>query len=104
MILLESYRTKNGRYPTTGEGLAALSGLGTVPSADPWGKPYQYQSPGKFNNYDLASFGADAAPGGQGENADITSWADSSLIAEWYEYTPTHGLDIAITTALADMQ
>jgi hypothetical protein len=104
MSLLESYKTKNARYPTTSEGLATLAGLGTGPSADPWGNAYQYQSPGKYSDYDLTSLGANGTPGGDGENADITSWADSSLIAEWYEYTPTHGLDIAITTALADMQ
>ncbi len=103
MKLLESYKTKNGKYPTTSEGLAALSGLDTVPDPDPWGKQYQYTSPGKYNDYDLSSLGADGAPGGDGENADITSWADSSLIAEWYEYTPTHGLDIAITSNPADL-
>jgi len=103
MSLLESYKAKNGNYPTTSEGLAALAGLGSVPKADPWGNAYQYQSPGKFNDYDLASLGADGVPGGDGENADITSWADSSLIAEWYEYTPTHGLDIAVSAKLEDM-
>lgn len=97
--LLESYKTKNGRYPTTAQGLAALAGLGTVPAADPWENPYKYQSPGKYNNYDLSSLGADGTPGGDGENADITSWADSSLIAEWYEYTPTHGLDIEVNSS-----
>ncbi len=103
MSLLESYKKKNGRYPTTKEGLAALSGLGALPDADPWGNPYHYLSPGNYNDYDLSSLGADGAPGGDGENADITSWADSSLIAEWYEYTPTHGLDIAITSSPADL-
>lgn len=108
--LLEAFKTKNGAYPTTAQGLAALASIAasqsppvTLPAADPWGNPYQYKSPGKYNDYEMASLGADGAPGGDGDNADITSWADSSLIAEWYEYTPTHGLDIAVTGNLADM-
>jgi hypothetical protein len=102
--LLEQYKAKNSAYPTTAQGLAALAGFGNVPSADPWGNPYQYLSPGKYNDYDLFSYGADGAPGGDGENADITSWATASLIGEWFEYTPSHGLDIGITTAFANMQ
>jgi type II secretion system protein G len=109
--LLESYKTKNGAYPTTAQGLAALAAFGesqnppaTVPTADPWGNAYQYKSPGHYDDYELASLGADGDPGGEGDNADITSWADSSLIAEWFEYTPSHGLDISVTTALTDMQ
>jgi type II secretion system protein G len=108
--LLESYKTKNNGYPTTAEGLAALSTFAatlsppqTVPAADPWGNPYQYQSPGKLNDYDLASFGADGVAGGEEENDDITSWADSSLIAEWFEYTPTHGLDISVASNPTDL-
>jgi general secretion pathway protein G len=41
---------------------------------DPWGQPYQYQSPGQHGDVDLSSFGNDKAPGGEGKNADITSW------------------------------
>lgn len=43
--------------------------------ADPWGKPYQYKCcPGDHGDYDIWSHGADGAPGGEGENADIASW------------------------------
>lgn len=108
--LLEAYKTKNGAYPETVQGLATLASVAAtqnppviLPAADPWGNPYQYKSPGKYNDYELASLGADGALGGDGDNSDITSWADSSLIAEWYEYTPTHGLDIAVTSSLPDM-
>jgi general secretion pathway protein G len=43
---------------------------------DPWGKAYLYQFPGQANaqGYDLMTYGADGAPGGDGENADIMSW------------------------------
>jgi hypothetical protein len=95
IALLEKYKAAHGTYPTTGQGLGALAGLGTVPSADPWGTPYQYRSPGEVSDFELQSFGADGAPGGGDENADITSWAEASLIGRWYEYTPTTALDIA---------
>jgi hypothetical protein len=103
MALLEQYRTANGNYPTTAEGLDALTTLGSVPAADPWGKPYVYASPGVYNDYDLSSLGSDEASGGVDEATDITSYASASLIAEWYEYTPSHGIDIAIDTAPANM-
>ena len=87
---LDAYRLDNGRYPTTTQGLAALwqkpvidppSGWTEpylrkpVPS-DPWGRAYLYVAPGKMNpaSYDLLTYGADGQPGGQSDNADITSW------------------------------
>jgi general secretion pathway protein G len=88
---LDAYRLDNGRYPTTSQGLDALMGEPTVEPRptnwrgpylrravplDPWGNAYWYESPGTFNprGYDLVSFGADGQPGGEGEDADITSW------------------------------
>lgn len=88
---LDSYRLDNGRYPTTDQGLEALQlqpTLQPLPSnwrgpylrravpVDPWGTPYIYFSPGEVNTrgYDLISLGADSQPGGEGEDADITSW------------------------------
>lgn len=82
---LDQFRLDTGRYPTTSEGLNALmnnpgaSGWDgpylkkAVPN-DPWGKPYNYQSPGTHGDYDLFSYGADGSPGGEGENKDINSW------------------------------
>ncbi|MBI4446502.1 MAG: type II secretion system major pseudopilin GspG [Acidobacteria bacterium] len=81
------FRFDVGRYPSTAEGLQALiennGGIQnwggpyldrkSVPK-DPWGRDYQYQSPGQNGDFDLWSTGADGAEGGQGENADITSW------------------------------
>jgi general secretion pathway protein G len=82
---LDQFRLDTGRYPTTSEGLNALmnnpgaSGwdgpyLKKAVPADPWGKPYNYQSPGTHGDYDLFSYGADGSPGGEGENKDINSW------------------------------
>jgi len=47
---------------------------------DPWDNEYQYQFPGTKNpsSFDLWSFGADGQPGGEGFNADIGNWDDSS--------------------------
>lgn len=88
---LTAYRLDNDAYPSTGEGLRALrvapSGSGAsanwrgpyltreIPE-DPWGRPYLYLSPGKANpaSFDLYSFGRDGKAGGNGEDADITSW------------------------------
>jgi len=40
---------------------------------DPWGRPYQYANPGRNGAFDVYSLGADGAPGGENENADIYS-------------------------------
>lgn len=80
---LELFKLDVGRYPSTQEGLDALvnrpgnaSGWagpylkGGVP-ADPWGQPYRYANPGPGGGMEILSLGADAAPGGEGENADL---------------------------------
>jgi len=76
-----------GRFPTSAEGLDALiHNPGNLESwkgpylakekvpDDPWGKPYVYRCPGQHGDYDLFSCGPDGVEGGEGENADITSW------------------------------
>lgn len=94
---LDAYRMDNGRYPSTEQGLDALvhkpagdpvpkrwapegylSG-GKVP-LDPWDNPYQYASPGTHNPYsfDLWSYGADGAPGGTENDADVGNWTDET--------------------------
>jgi general secretion pathway protein G len=40
---------------------------------DPWGRPYQYSSPGRNGPYDLFSFGKDGRAGGTGDAVDITN-------------------------------
>jgi len=84
--ILDIYRLDNGRYPTTDEGLQALSVkpgsakkwrgpyLDDPDSAiDPWGAPFIYKSPGDEGRpYGLKTLGADGQPGGTGEDADLT--------------------------------
>jgi general secretion pathway protein G len=86
---LNLYRLDNYAYPTTDQGLEALAFKPTIPpeprnwktggyikklETDPWGNPYRYLSPGQYGEFDLFSLGADNQPGGEGKNADITSW------------------------------
>lgn len=87
---LDAYRLDTGSYPSTAQGLDALWQRPAVDPpanwsapyvrkaipADPWGHPYVYVSPGRVNptGYDLLSYGADGQPGGEGKNADLTSW------------------------------
>ena len=83
---LDQYRLDLGSYPTTSDGLDALVRNPNKPKwngpylkkavpKDPWGNPYKYRCcPGQHGDYDLWSEGADGAPGGDGENADVTSW------------------------------
>ena len=84
---LEMYRLDNLAYPGSSDGLQAL--VAPPPSLtnavryrkggyikklpdDPWGRPYQYDNPGRRGpGYDLYSLGADGAPGGEDDNADI---------------------------------
>ena len=89
MQALKLYKLDNQRYPTTEQGLAALTTKPTSgPSAngwkeggyveklpkDPWGNSYQYLSPGLHGEVDIFSFGADGQPNGEGEDADVGSW------------------------------
>lgn len=90
-LALDAYRLDMGAYPTALEGLAALR----VPPADerqrerwrgpylrqgvpddPWGVAWTYRVPSAANSemYELFSLGRDRAPGGAGEDADVTSW------------------------------
>ncbi|MFC5473628.1 type II secretion system major pseudopilin GspG [Paraherbaspirillum soli] len=83
---LDQYRLDIGRYPTTEQGLQALSikpnneekwqgpYLQKAVPSDPWSRDYLYKSPGDHDEYDLSSLGADGQVGGTGENADVGSW------------------------------
>ncbi|AZU03314.1 general secretion pathway protein G [Glycocaulis alkaliphilus] len=86
---IEMFRLDMGRYPTTDEGLEVLVTAPADPRLaarfpeggyinrlpeDPWGGEYQYMSPGEHGRFDVWSLGADARPGGDGNNADIGNW------------------------------
>jgi len=90
-LALDAYRLDSDAFPTTDQGLEALRTMpvsGTPPAnwkgpylrqlvpMDPWGRPYVYTAPGiaNSNSYDLYTLGKDGKPGGEGEDADITSW------------------------------
>ncbi|MEW5791609.1 MAG: type II secretion system major pseudopilin GspG [Pseudomonadota bacterium] len=86
---LKLYKLDNYRYPTTEQGLQALAVKPTTQPIppnwkpggyleklpkDPWGNNYQYLNPGTHGEIDVFSLGADGAPGGEGNDADIGSW------------------------------
>mgnify|MGYP001611225976 CR=1 FL=1 len=85
---LERFAIHCGRYPDDSEGLEALivmpddetlEGKWDGPYLkrslllDPWDTPIVYKAEGEINpgSYDLISFGADKAEGGEGDAADI---------------------------------
>lgn len=80
---LDHYRLDVGRYPSTEQGLAALT---TAPAGetrwngpylkravplDPWGRPFVYKGPADGKDPELGSLGRDGRPGGTGEDADL---------------------------------
>jgi type II secretion system protein G len=81
---LDLFKTDNGRYPTTTEGLEALvtpppglsaTWLGPYVDRlplDKWGRPFIYRFPGTMGPFpfDLFSAGADGIP----DNADDMDW------------------------------
>lgn len=93
-MALKMFKLDNGFYPTTDQGLKALAekpSTGRVPNnyrdggyiekgkipKDPWNRDYVYVSPGTHNkDFDLMSLGADGEIGGEGEDKDVTNWAE----------------------------
>ncbi len=82
---VQTYRIDMGQYPTNERGLRALIESpgdprwrgpymqGVIPK-DPWGQAYQYRSPAEQGrDFDVRSLGRDRAPGGQGDDADVTN-------------------------------
>ena len=84
---MEMFRLDNLTYPGAGEGLTSLRTppanlslpqnyraggyIKDLPN-DPWGRPYQYVTPGRTGQaFDIFSLGADGKPGGEGNDADI---------------------------------
>jgi len=84
---LDLYYLDVGRYPSTQEGLVALTrrpaGVdvwngpyvkGAIVPTDPWRNAYVYVAPGAHGPYDLMSYGSDGHEGGEGSAADVTNW------------------------------
>jgi len=84
---VDFFNTDVGRYPTQQEGLPALlaapSGAAhwdgpyvkkSVSLVDPWGEKYLYKIPGDHGAFDVYTLGADKAPGGIGDAADVGNW------------------------------
>jgi general secretion pathway protein G len=84
---MQQYKLDNLTFPSAADGLAALrsapAGLAdpgryrpggyirNLPN-DPWGRPYQLAVPGQNGQpFSIYSLGADGAPGGTEDNADI---------------------------------
>ena len=78
---LETFYTAHDRYPTNDEGVQILlEKTSKFPEAvlerlprDPWGRPYQYNHPGRDAPYEVVSFGADGREGGDSGDTDISS-------------------------------
>jgi general secretion pathway protein G len=89
-LALNAYMLDNDRYPSEGQGLEALwekPTLAPVPDdwngpyvskeipEDPWGNEYVYNVPGPNGlPFEIRSLGADGIEGGEGNDADISSW------------------------------
>ena len=84
---LDLFKLDVGRYPSSDEGLRILVEGGDnivgwngpylrkkrLP-LDPWNRDYVYAVPGQGSEYELYSLGADGAPEGSGEDADLSVW------------------------------
>ena len=84
---LDMYKLDTDTYPSSSQGLESLvkepsnvTGWNGpylrkqfVPQ-DPWKQEYLYRYPGQNGEFDIFSYGADKAPGGEKENRDIVSW------------------------------
>jgi len=83
---VEQFRLDTGRFPTTGEGLAALETsppgatgwrgpyLRQAVPTDPWGNPYRYRSPADGRDFEIISLGKDGRPGGTQDAADLVAY------------------------------
>ena len=84
---LELYSLDNGGFPAPQAGLAALVQRPSDARAwngpylkraeglvDPWGRPYHYRIPGQHAAVEIFTLGRDNAPGGTGEDQDLTNW------------------------------
>ncbi len=76
---VESYYADKGNYPTNDEGLDVLN---ITTKNDPWGRPYQYNCPGRESDFEIICLGRDGTEGGDGIDGDIFSWELGQTEAE----------------------
>jgi general secretion pathway protein G len=88
-VALDAFEVDNGYYPQGDDGLIDLMEepsqatnwhgpyLKRAIEFDPWGEPYVYECPGKYNEegYDLMSKGPDGVSGGAD---DVTNWTETN--------------------------
>jgi hypothetical protein len=103
MKQIDAFKAKNGYYPAKLGDLPAglppdAAGNPFVVPLDAWGNSFFYRMPGLGADYDLVSLGANNSVGGEGLDADISSAAGASLVATWFDYTPTSAIDIEVDT------
>ena len=83
----EMYNLDMNTYPDSLEDLMSTSSKADDPRFriggyiqalpdDPWNNPYFYAYPGENGIVDIWTLGADGVEGGEGDNADITSWSN----------------------------
>ena len=78
---IQAFQLEKRTIPTMSQGLVQLSAdpasiyyLEAAKLRDPWGNPYHYLVPGPNGlPFEIATYGADNQPGGEGENADVSS-------------------------------
>ncbi len=68
---VEAYYLANNRYPSNEEGLEKLP---LKNRSDPWGRIYEYNSPGREGPFEVLTLGEDGREGGEGADADVVSW------------------------------
>jgi general secretion pathway protein G len=96
------YYNDNGFYPTSEQGLQALTqkpesnpepnnyprnGYIAKMQKDPWGNDYLYLSPAEYGegDYEIISLGADGQEGGQDQSTDIANWNVDEVMAAMNE-------------------
>lgn len=86
---LKLYELDNGFFPTTEQGLDALvrrPSTSPIPQnwngpyierspIDPWGRPYQYSSPGLHRPHDYDLFSMGKKPADDATDDDISNWS-----------------------------
>lgn len=81
---VQAYFTQTSSWPPSDKGLLVLTSPESSPTSayylrpdqltDPWNSPFYIIVPGPDGNpYDIVSYGADGQPGGNDENADLSS-------------------------------